>query len=551
MSELLEAAQNTTSNIRRQAFTDTALVEWINTNPFEALSETYTSFAPQILTRWLEIDPDAARNHITKNAADYPNLLHTHFEVIASLAPDTLPELASHQDTSAYFGTKDTVVRAFTTAARAQLAETRSFAEQMQGPKRAEAFAGVASAWAETDPQAAMAWIRELNNGPNKNHAIAGLLAGWAKRDPGAALNQLDLLSHSSDEDYRNQLPLRDEIFRSAAQVDFDATLAFLESKKGSRYSANRLQGVHEAVQKRLLEEGLETLANFRQRKNAKTLARVVADTLGNRFRASDSRSKVWAWLDNQPLDPFTKELATGLIRDYRYYNDTAALLSWLKTKPEFLEPDSHGNANHISFCAKALVRDCNDFARFEELQIDIPKVLQEKAAAAFWQNWSSGGGPIEPLLSRLNEFDPETQSQATKWIAKRKAEVDLAAAVSWANGLPLDKQRVPAFEMIAEEWAKVDSHACSNWITSLTRGRERDAAILALIRESARDDPASALEWADEFETDEKRTSAIEMVLRTWSRSDPYHALVSLDSLNLSRRQYNRIRKDIEADIP
>jgi len=61
-------------------------------------------------------------------------------------------------------------------------------AAELPGQQRQQAYQAIASSWAQTDPQAAMAWANTLTGGNDKRNAVSSILSTWAQSDVTSAM---------------------------------------------------------------------------------------------------------------------------------------------------------------------------------------------------------------------------------------------------------------------------------------------------------------------------------------------------------------------------
>jgi hypothetical protein len=172
---------------RRNGLEAALIAEWAAVDPAGALLfllQTPGRDEDYFAREWMRRDPQAAAAALIHGGAETQELLQSMLSEIADMAPDqlttavgALPEPDSAWATAAS--------HAFATFFRKDPAAARAAAESLTGPRRAHALAGVASAWAESDGPAALAWAQRLGAGERKGDCPEGCARRLGQDRPG------------------------------------------------------------------------------------------------------------------------------------------------------------------------------------------------------------------------------------------------------------------------------------------------------------------------------------------------------------------------------
>src|SRR4029078_310995 len=160
--------------------------EWAEIYPMGSIAflrQEHPSSAGQVLLEWMRLDPDRAITQMLAGGEQNAAMLLGAMEEIARLAPSRLVEVASKLSTSLR-NQPGNAEEAFAILARSNPEAARTAAESITGVMRLTALAGVAKAWAESDPASALAWAQTMPNGEARDSALQAVLTSWAKRDP-------------------------------------------------------------------------------------------------------------------------------------------------------------------------------------------------------------------------------------------------------------------------------------------------------------------------------------------------------------------------------
>lgn len=108
-------------------------------------------------------------------------------------------------------------------------------------------------------------------------------------------------------------------------------------------------------------------------------------------------------------------------------------------------------------------------------------------------------GAEVNPELYAENSVhreDSPSNRKLINTIALQWSSKDPASAALWADRIENEILSGLAIKNIASQWLKQDSIGASNWISQMPAGHVRDSLVVTLVREIEKSDPASAEKW-------------------------------------------------------
>ncbi len=500
---------------RRRAFRAALFAEWAATDPLGGIAflrEEHPWGAGQILREWIRLDPERAIAQMLGGDQNNLAMLLDAMEEIAVVAPERLASVASRAPPSARDGSS-TAQDAFALFARSNPEAARAAAESITGPLRDNALAGVATAWAEKDPEAAFGWAQGMPKGKTRDAISGAVLVAWAKRDPLAALNQVELLP-AVRQNFNNGLDVGAEVLGEAARKDWDGTMRWLRDNPG-KLDETSLEGLSAAVSQRLTLDPIATFQSL-EKSELPNAANLLASGLsGASFEKCDM---MWDWLENQPASSFAKSVRGALLNLIAYKNPEAALarMETLAQSPE--------NHDLLVQGAQSMLNGRAQLSRFEELlskaSPDVRPFLLQTGFALVMQNIN--GADPQMWQGRINELPPEQRENAASGLARSWAGIDPQSAATWALSLEDPAQRTNAISMSVTTWGANHAREAAEWINSLPAGPNRDTAAVSLVGALARSEPEAAWTWALSVESPEQRTLALHRAFSILQQKDP-----------------------------
>lgn len=133
--------------------------------------------------------------------------------------------------------------------------------------------------------------------------------------------------------------------------------------------------------------------------------------------------------------------------------------------------------------------------------------------------------GKMEEALKLFAPTERSESAGAASSIARVRAERDPVATAAWLDSLPPDFAAPSAVGSLVGVWFTRDPIAVAKWVEAQPAGPRRDAALQAYSGAAAQSDPAAASAWAETISDTETRTKAAEFIYRQISSTDPHEA--------------------------
>jgi hypothetical protein len=433
-------------------------------------------FMDALIARWFEVDPAGALASIQdleKKLIIKPGQRWAGAGEFSAALARVHPEMVLDAlgDHPAWDRSDHDILSAFTVLGARDPAAARRYLERIaDSERRKSAEIAIAEGVAKSDPLAAVALARTLNNSEVFSAAIDEaerigpgvlrqvLLANDGKFPLGYLLPEL-VLRHPN-EDWR---ALTDEALSSQDTLSV---------------------GVQREARKLPVDEGRRILARIDELPLAARES--IALALADRWALEEPRQATeWALAH-------AGDTAEGAPAGHAF---TWAFRRWMET-------DEKGAVAWWSSLPASPQRDRAGF----------------KIAATL-----AYGGRSEEALAF---FDPQQPGAASEEIAvaiaSAQAYSDPAAAAAWLDALPAGLETSKAIAPIIEEWIGRDAEAAARWVEAQPAGPRREAALQAYTHAATELDPAAAGVWAATIGDPASRAKAAEFIFSTMHRRDP-----------------------------
>ena len=481
---------------RRQMHLHYMFQEWGRRDPEVAVAKA-------LAIADVKLSKTSYSNALAGVAESYPE----RFMALKAMAPEDL-EMAGDCQT------------AFLNLARRDLTSARGQIELLSGRERVLAVGGLARAWAETDPAAALSWAEELANQRQKEQALGAILKQWHPDDLDKTGKLLDQIGENSS--YGDVgLPIASELADHDLDKALEWALKYLPRDPMRRFASSQIS--------KHLEAG-----------DVQTAIKVI-DTLPDGYRNDVALNMVHRTSSNSPLD--------------RIESNMRDLLSWVNA----MEPtELRGMITNSIFnrarenpqLAKDLIASVNDPALreaqqqkieaaldhnipqnipsldafnevLEQLKQHPPEQLESNVAKAL------GRAAPEIASAHLDLLPPgEQRAETAKSIAREWATYAPDKAANWATSLN-DAEQKKAYGAIARQWIDYDSYAASEWAGTLQPGAPRDAAVEQLVKFTSGSEPEAAFAWAATISDQAAREKSLQNAITALATSLPREAVV------------------------
>jgi hypothetical protein len=412
-------------------------------------------------------------------------------------------------------------------------------------PDWAGIYGLLAQANAETDPQAALAWAKEVPQ-EARNQALKGVLEKLIELDPKQAWDELKGLKaiQIGPHSYRSSgaSELGEKVINKLAQDDPKGLLALLkDGKLGTSGSGVDSVSVDIADVCRQamasgkmtaaevfagLEDGKNEVGNVKLNVLPWMYTDLPVETLrqaGQELLASESKSNkpyalagvVFAWMQQDPAgaqaflagitDRETREtIGMRLARETSYRTDPANPLTAEEIKSR-------------------LPADVRATALAEELRLHYCSGLAEH------RSFPQG---IEAMAESLADTpDGKDKALAFSRLGEAWGSYDPLEASRWAAGLTDVNLQKTALAATGDAWAKQDEFGFSQWLEAQPPGAPRDVGASRLSRSLRATEPDSAWVWAGSIADSATRSEAQAEVLRVWGKQSPAEARAAAEA--------------------
>lgn len=461
------------------------------------------------------------------------------------------------------------------------LSDPAKAAASMTAAQRKNQLDSVAAAWAEKDPDAAIAWVKSQEDPFQKTKGLAAIASALAKANPAKALELMESMPSS---------PLL-----AKAGTDYVAVLAKTDPQAAKAYldahlsGTNRLQGIaaiaagqastHPAGALRLLRENgigdlsqtLRSMASVQSPSMRSFGAVGSADFAGDALKtiaASDPAAALKLLADtgsfDQPLSDRSDLLAGQLDMPHTLFQnwagkDPAAAARWAAgsaaaegsqrellqtaTDPWFAK-DPAGAQTFAAALPEGSGKDGMIRSLVELMSATDP------AGALNWTEQNAGPETFSTVFGYMSKAHPEVAAaqfaslpleQQSAWMQTLTDSLSgrsAAAALSFYEALLPDQQAAVKLRDTAMAYARQDPQAASEWITTLPPTTAKDTAISGLvdylITQSADPDPEAAAHWAAASIDEAGRGRRLERVAEAWFKLNPDGAAAAISAANL-----------------
>lgn len=430
---------------------------------------------------------------------------------IVELVPERLPQLAAALPGPRDFWDQD-VAEAFTALAARDLDAARKSAEQMSGPNRDQALAGVNAAWARRDWDAALKWARGLPDGIDRDEIMRAGLVSLAGVDPAAALDQIGIVPPGGKSIFHISTTGA-RVLQAAAKVDFEGALEWIVANPG-RLGSRDLIALDMPVTHMLNADAAGFLTRYSESGSLGPLMPAIQSSLLN--SASGQQAAIWEWTQTQPDSPEIETLRKRVL-SAAGYKDPQLALQLAGELPA--TPKGREDARHV---ARSLWNGGQNLYRFDSWYEQASEEFRPYlASTAFQMLRPETLSNPQAWADRLEQVKGSAKRDATVSLANAWAKRTPEEAVNWVGALPDDATRQKALSSAASTWARQDAHGAAAWINTLPVGDERDLSTISLVNAVIERHPVSAWDWALSVNSDNVRSELAANVVRSVASMD------------------------------
>lgn len=397
-------------------------------------------FRDAVLSEWARSDPERVLAYVgTADAATQQRLLRTVLlPNLAQIEPERVLELTDdHPSAITRFLRQQAVQQLAGRDPAAALAYAQGLPP---GQQRRILLLGIARGYGQTQPDAALAWARNLQ--PPDPQVLAGVLGGIARTDPDRAL-ELALTESSPVAQQRAIISIVGGATADSRQTARMAERLFSQPPGGAASGA--IQSALQMLTQRWAAEDSAGALDWMLAHTDRVGARAFAQVAQQLAQQDPTTAALYtAQIPKQARDQWI----TAVAGSYAQY-DAQGALAWIaqfRGQPEY-DAAASAVAQHL--------------AQFDP-----------QAAASLVQNVE------HPSNATFN---------AAAGVALQMAQSNPRGASQWAFSLKDAQTRQAALRAVVQRWAAEDAESAQSWTLSLPRGEKRDAALGQLLAAVAR----------------------------------------------------------------
>lgn len=389
---------------------------------------------------------------------------------------------------------------------------------------RRMAMSAVASAWAEKDPAAAMAWAQSLG-ALDRPDAFSQILSRLSQDDPKSAAQYF-----LKAPEWISQRMWSGQVFTSWIAKD---------PKEAEAWVKQLPEG---AQKKKAYEAYLNGLSQVDVKAAAELLLTLPAKETPHNALWQVSY-QLWSEDRNQALD-WLHKLPEGNGRQ----NATSNMYN------QWADEDPHEAAQYI------IDHETGDNqSRAMEMVAMNWSRNDPESAWGFAQGMPSGKSRNQVMNSILTAWSSESPQKAAAMIsslpesergsavqniAREWVQSDASAATAWVSSLPEGEGKKNAYQGLVGGWIQYDSTKAASWLMSQPPGAPRDAALEWGSQMLSNDDPATAAGLAVTIANADTRDNRVRDVVNNWMHSDPSAAKAWVSASSLPQAVKDKLVK-------
>ncbi len=403
--------------------------------------------------------------------------------------------------------------------------------EGLPAKTRIDSIQSLASGWAASDLDGALAWANGLKNSKEKSSAMSGLSSELANLEParrqaiidslpsGKARNDFvgQLINQTGYQDPIGAAKMIEAVEPHARQQILNSGSLMYYLSKSDPETAFRLAASLPGRHNHYLGQSLAEIAASdpaRAEKLAMQLdpeqQRNALPSLYGKLAVTDgpgALAKARALADGATRANVLSSIFSGWAS-----SDADAVLAWAN---QATDPTEKNNAFTSALNYKAEM-DPTGAAKLADTYL--------RSLPADSQN-SSGHGLANSVGTALFQDNPQD-------------------AARWVTNLPSEELQKIAVSNLASNWVNSDPAEASVWIRSLPTGSSKDGAINQLIEGIVNSDPTSALAWAGSISDESTRSGQMQNVFHNWLANDKAAALAALNAAPMDEATKESLRQ-------
>jgi hypothetical protein len=434
---------------------------------------------------------------------------------------------------------------------RESLEATRA---QVRNPtQRALDFGRTLQAWIARDPEAALAYVRQLEPGADHTQGLLMVLSAIGRTDPDRALALAAEMVRT-----REQRAIYSALFAQLTAANPATAVSRLVLVPAGESRDHALRAVADGWAHTDMPAALAWAQKLEQADRAPAMESVLATLLAtDPVRAIDlaqqtlgdaafERTLVAALQVLTRTDPKSAAALVGTLAPGQAQTDAsfavaralavgspAEALAWAQTLPP---GELRGNVlNNILDIWSA-----RDPVAAGQHVVQMAAGPEQVAAAGYLATLLAAN-PTQAIAWAQSLTSESARQAAQVNLASAWAQQDPAAAARWAAALAPGEVRTQALNGALSYWVLLDGEAARNYIFGLA-GDTQVSAAAHLAPSLAQRDPQAAIAWAQTLPSAEAREAALIAAYARWLNNDPGAARIWLAGSNLPAETKTRL---------
>lgn len=398
---------------------------------------------------------------------------------------------------------------------------------KLTGRQAEQARQALFSSLAQQDPKAAWDYALTMPlSGETYMDPRLQVLQQWAQSDPQAALKAALSISDS-----RLRKPALSSTIGAWARSDFNGALKYAVSIEDSTLRADILQslsGNSQGNRREILTALLDHMPPGDSFRNA-------VSNLFSRWANENPQEAAAAVAQLPPGNAYSNAASNIVSQWARTASNKQDVFEWAKKLPE---GETRSNSLNSLFSTWSATDPQSALTALNSLSADDKK----SAARAIASGWGSTSPEAAiqwaSATSDAGERSVLMQSAISQW-----ATTSPDAAANYVSRLP-ESERVASMQAVVSMWASKDTEAAAGWLDRQPAGAAKDASLIPLARKIAQEDPEAALTWVAGISDQNQRLQQVESIARDWLRQSPSDARHWISSSKLPDDLRNRLLK-------
>jgi hypothetical protein len=407
----------------------------------------------------------------------------------------------------------------------AEIASAITLAQSLPKTERRSLLRMLAERWAETDPQAVMAWRDTITDRALRDDVTEIACMVWARSDSQAARAAALALPAGTARDRALARVAQALVAQHdpAAAVSLIAHLPFGEPRNEALHAVWKSSWagddptaaaayVSELDHPTTRSFALKSLAGSLARKDASAALAWINQFSEEEFSEEEKKRAeqqlVGIWAENDPRAAAEYWADFHAIEDVWAINERSASYEYWKESERSADPNSLDMVNSIvSKWAEIDAEQALAFAQQMENEYFRDRISENVLADM------TESDPLR-AIDLFHQIPPSNQGSTYQAIRSKWLKTDVAACAAWVSQLPEDMVSEADGGHIAGAWTRKDPVAAAEWLSELPDSPMRDDGVRVFASIMHSQYPDNAVDWANTISDAELRDIVIRDLL-------------------------------------